>query len=229
MSPGLFPGMPRIAFCSADYQSIQTHFELHLSQLCGALWPNFPVILLNVILFLHSSSTVYIPQLQFINMETMASQVSNHNSQKNQEACLERALALAHKKTANFHCPLNVWTATQPSSIVWEIADSHSIILVRKDDDETDWQISDDDSEGTGVSTLSSDIDEDDLEIQQLVRHVEQAHSDKTSTTIRIPLLKQPSPIENTEVSTFLLLIFVPFFLFSILWKVFDDKNNVVW
>jgi len=34
--------------------------------------------------------------------------------------------------------------------------------------------------------------------------------------------------IENMEVSTFLLLIFVPFFLFSILWKVVADKNNVV-
>jgi len=34
--------------------------------------------------------------------------------------------------------------------------------------------------------------------------------------------------IENTEVSTFLLLLFVPFILFSILWKVIADKNNVV-
>jgi len=36
------------------------------------------------------------------------------------------------------------------------------------------------------------------------------------------------SGIENTAVSTFLLLLIVPFFLFSILWKVFADKNNVV-
>jgi len=34
--------------------------------------------------------------------------------------------------------------------------------------------------------------------------------------------------IENTEVSTFLLLLVVPFFLFSILWQVFADRNNVV-
>jgi len=34
--------------------------------------------------------------------------------------------------------------------------------------------------------------------------------------------------IGNTEVSIFLLLIFVPVFLLSILWKVFANKNNVV-
>jgi len=34
--------------------------------------------------------------------------------------------------------------------------------------------------------------------------------------------------IENTEVSKFLLLIIVPLVLFSLLWKVVMDKNNVV-
>ena len=56
-------------------------------------------------------ASVYTPQLHFINMEPMASQVRKHYSQKNWEAHLEWALARAFKKTANFHCQSNISTS----------------------------------------------------------------------------------------------------------------------
>jgi len=70
--------------------------------------PYFPVILLNLLLYLLLYASVNIPQLHFINTEPTASQVRNHYSEKNQEAQLERALAHAFKETATFHCQLNV-------------------------------------------------------------------------------------------------------------------------
>ena len=61
----------------------------------------------------------------------------------------------------------------QPSCIVLEIANAHAIIHMRQDDDDTDREeISDDDSEDARESTLSSDIEEDDLDNQQEVLHV---------------------------------------------------------
>jgi hypothetical protein len=53
---------------------------------------------------------------------------------------------------------------TQPSSIVLERANVHALILMKQDDDDTDWEISKNECEDLGKSTLSSDIDEDDLE-----------------------------------------------------------------
>ena len=54
---------------------------------------------------------------------------------------------------------------TQPLSIVLEIANVSAIILLmKKHDEDTDWEISEDDSEDPGKSTMSCDIDEDDLD-----------------------------------------------------------------
>jgi hypothetical protein len=46
-------------------------------------------------------------------------------------------------------------------------------------DDETDQEIGDDESEDTGESTLSSNIEEDALDHQQEVLHLGQARRDK--------------------------------------------------
>ena len=47
----------------------------------------------------------------------------------------------------------------QPLYIVSEIANVRTIIHIKQDDDDTDWEeLSDDDSEYAGESTLSSDI-----------------------------------------------------------------------
>jgi hypothetical protein len=60
-------------------------------------------------------------------------------------------------------------------------------------DDETDQEIGDDESEDTGESSLSSDIEEDDLDHQQEVLHLGQARRDKSLRTTRVPLPKKRS------------------------------------
>jgi hypothetical protein len=64
-------------------------------------------------------------------------------------------------------------------------------------DDDTEQDIGDDESEGesedTGETTLSSDIEEDDLDHQQQVLLLGQARRDKSSRTTRVPLPKKRS------------------------------------
>jgi len=60
-------------------------------------------------------------------------------------------------------------------------------------DDETDQEIGDDESEDTGVSTISSDIEEDNLDHQQEVLDPGQAHRDRSLRTTRVPLSKTRS------------------------------------
>jgi len=68
----------------------------------------------------------------------------------------------------------------QPSCIVLEIANVRAILHIKQDDDDTDREeISDDESEVLGESTLSSDIEEDDLDNQQVVLHLDQVRRDK--------------------------------------------------
>ena len=60
-------------------------------------------------------------------------------------------------------------------------------------DDETEQEIDDNDREDTGLSTLSSDIEEDNLDHQQEVLHLGQVCRDKSLRTTRVPLPKKPS------------------------------------
>jgi len=76
---------------------------------------------------------------------------------------------------------------TQPSSIVLEIANVWAIILMKQDDDHTDREISNAESEDPRQSTLSSDIEQDDLDLRQEVLHLDQARRDKTIRTTRVP------------------------------------------
>jgi len=69
---------------------------------------------------------------------------------------------------------------TQPSSIVLEIANVRAIIMMKQDDNDTDREIRENESEDLGESTLSSDIEEDDLDNQQEDLHPDQARRDKT-------------------------------------------------
>jgi len=87
--------------------------------------------------------------------------------------------------------------STQPSSILLEIPNARAIILMMQDDDDADREISHDRSEDPGESTLSSDIEEDDLDIRQQVLHLDQVHHDKTIRTTRVPLPKKQSCAEN--------------------------------
>jgi len=80
---------------------------------------------------------------------------------------------------------------TQPSSIVLEIAIVRAIILRKQDHDDTDREISNDERQDPGKSTLSSDIEEDDLDIQQVVLHRDQAHREKRIQITRVRLPKK--------------------------------------
>jgi len=91
---------------------------------------------------------------------------------------------------------------TQPSSIVLEIANVHAIIPMRQDDDDTDQEISQNESEDPAESTLSSDIEEDDLDNQQEVLYLDQARYDKTIRTTRVPLPKKRSRADTVIACT---------------------------
>jgi len=78
---------------------------------------------------------------------------------------------------------------TQPSSIVLEIASVGPILfLTKQDDDDSDQEISEDESEAPGECTLSSEIEEDDLDDQPEVPHLDQARRDMIMRTTRVPL-----------------------------------------
>jgi hypothetical protein len=86
-----------------------------------------------------------------------------------------------------------VYTPVTLSSIVFEIAKVRAIILMRRDADDTDREISNDEIQGTRASTQSSDIEEDHLDIVQEVLHLDQTLRDKTLETTRVPLPKKRS------------------------------------
>jgi hypothetical protein len=69
---------------------------------------------------------------------------------------------------------------TERSSTVLEIGNFWAIILVKQDDNDTDGEISEFESEVLGESTLSSDIEEDDLNDQEDVLQLDQPHREKT-------------------------------------------------
>jgi hypothetical protein len=77
---------------------------------------------------------------------------------------------------------------TQPSSIGLEIANFRGIIRKKQNDNNTDREISENESEDPGESTLSSDIEPDDLGNQKEVLHLDQARRDKTIQTTMVPL-----------------------------------------
>jgi len=99
-------------------------------------------------------------------MEPTPSQVRNHYWQKKEEAHLERALAF--KKAVNLHC---TWSVSLRNICVRasDCLSRRSPIRLMKRDDETHPAIGNDRCEGTGESTLSSDIKEDNLNLQQEV------------------------------------------------------------
>ena len=94
---------------------------------------------------------------------------------------------------------------TQPSRIVLEIANVRAIILMKQDDDDTNREISKNECEDLGESTLLSDIEEDNLDNQQEVLHPDQARRDKTITTTRVPPPKKRSHADTVIARTSLL------------------------
>jgi hypothetical protein len=86
---------------------------------------------------------------------------------------------------------------TQPSSILLEIANVWAKRLMKLDDDDTNQEISNDESEHPGQSTVSSNIEEDDLDIWQQVVHLDQARSDKIKQTTSVSLPKKRSSTDT--------------------------------
>jgi hypothetical protein len=80
---------------------------------------------------------------------------------------------------------------------VLEIANLRATILIKQDDDDTDRKLSKDECENIGESTLSSNIEEVDLDNQQEVLHLDQAHRDKSIRTTRVPLPKKLSRADS--------------------------------
>jgi hypothetical protein len=64
---------------------------------------------------------------------------------------------------------------------------------MKQDDDDIDQGISNDESEDPAEYTLSSDVDEDNLDIRQVFLHLDQVRSDTTIRTTRVPLRKKQS------------------------------------
>jgi len=91
---------------------------------------------------------------------------------------------------------------TQPSSIVLEIANVHAIVLMKQFAYDTDREISENKSENPGESTLSSDIEEDDLDNQPEFQQLDQERCDKTIQTTRIPLPKKRSRADTVIART---------------------------
>jgi hypothetical protein len=59
---------------------------------------------------------------------------------------------------------------------------------MKQDDDDTNQEISNDKSEDLGVSTMFSDIEEDDLHYRHQVLHLDQARCDKKIRATWVPL-----------------------------------------
>jgi len=93
---------------------------------------------------------------------------------------------------------------TQSSSIMLEIGYVRTLILRKQDDDDTDQEISDGDGEDPAESTLLLDIEEDDLDNQQEVLHLEQVRRGKRIRTTTVPLqTKGAAPIHSFHVLQF--------------------------
>jgi len=91
---------------------------------------------------------------------------------------------------------------TQRSSIVLEIANVRAIIVMTHHDNDTDREIGEHGSEDLGESTLSSDIEEDDLDSQQQVLHLDKVHRDERIRTTRVPPPKKRSHADTVIART---------------------------
>jgi hypothetical protein len=84
-----------------------------------------------------------------------------------------------------------------------EIGNVCARICKKQDDNDTDREISENQSEHPGESTLSSDIEEDDLDNQQQeILHLDQARRDKTIRTTRVPPPKKQSHADTVIACT---------------------------
>jgi hypothetical protein len=87
-------------------------------------------------------------------------------------------------------------------SMVLEFATAWTVLLMKKNDDDTDPELSHDTNDDLGSSALSCDIKENNVDNQQQVLHLDQACSDITIRTTRVPLPKKRSCAETVIART---------------------------
>jgi hypothetical protein len=118
--------------------------------------------------------------------------VRNHYSQWNQEPQVERALTINQGPNLPFQSTVSVPIICLPASYCRGLI--YPIIL-RKQDEDTDLDIGNDESKGKsddmGESIVLSEIEEHDLSHQLHVLLPGQAHWDKLLETTRVPLPKK--------------------------------------
>jgi hypothetical protein len=91
---------------------------------------------------------------------------------------------------------------TEPSRIGLEIVNLRATSFLKQVDDDTDREISQHKSEDPAVSTLSSAIEEDDLDNQQEILHLDQARHYITIQTAMVPLPKKWSGVDTVITRT---------------------------
>jgi len=188
--PGLFPGTRRIASSST---------ECYFVALC------FPYSTIHHTIFTVIYFCLHSPTSPSSNMEPTANQVRNHNSTKNQEAHLERALHVHWSGQPIFMANQMFELPTQPLSRVMEIANVQAIIvLIKQDDDDSDREISEDESNDVGEPTFSSVIEEYDLGDRREVLDPNLVRCDKTLRTTRVPLPKKCRHADTVIAGTWL-------------------------
>jgi len=86
-----------------------------------------------------------------------------------------------------------------------EIANIRAMMLMKQYDDDTDREVSDENSKDPGESTVSSDIGERDLYNQQNVLYLDQAGHDERLQTTNVP-----PPKKRNRANTFIAHISLP-------------------
>jgi hypothetical protein len=76
-----------------------------------------------------------------------------------------------------------VQVPTKPSSIVLEIANISAIIMLKQDDNDAHWEIIENESDDLAASTLSSDMEEDDVDNLPEVLQLDQTRRDMATRT----------------------------------------------
>jgi len=183
----LFPGTARIAsFSTASYfVALSSHYSVKLHTIFTLIY-----------FCLHSPTSLH-PKW---NQRPARWGITIHRRIK--KDTLKEHLHVHRRRQPIFIADQLFELPTQPSSIVLEIANVRAIMLMRQDDDDTNREISENKSEDHGEFTSSSDIEEDNLDNQQEVLHLDQERRDQTIWTTRVPLRKKRRPADTVIART---------------------------
>lgn len=141
----VYPGMPRIKSSSAEGHDFQARVELHPPQLSVILLPYFPIILLNIILYVPLILLSTFPKFtaSIWNLRPAWWDITIHRRMR--KYTLAGHLHMHSRWQPIFITHQLFKLPTKHSSIALEIVNVFHIILIKQDHDETDrWEISHD-------------------------------------------------------------------------------------